>query len=197
MKNVPLSYPFQLFRNWFAEAEHCDAIHDATAMCLATANLHGAPSARIVLLKHMDENGFTFFTNKNSRKSEEMKRNQSVALCFYWAPLNKQVRIEGYVENVSEEESDAYFNSRARESRIGAWASQQSAELDGVEKLQEAFAHYQQQFKNKDIPRPSYWGGWRVIPTRMEFWQDGAHRLHKREVFVRFADGWEAGLLYP
>lgn len=189
--------PFIRFRSWFDEAQNCDAIKDPTAMCLATANRKAAPSARIVLLKTLDEQGFVFFTNWQSRKSHDMDENQAVALCFYWPEINKQVRVEGHVEKTSSADSDAYFKSRPRESQIGAWASNQSQELNNRAALEKRFAEYKQHYEGCDVPRPENWGGWRVIPSKIEFWEAGAHRLHTRELYIRSAHGWEQSLLYP
>lgn len=192
-----MSHPLRKFQSWYDEAKSCETIHDASAMCLSTATRLGAPSSRMVLLKTIDQTGFVFFTNMNSRKSAELRENQNAALCFYWQPIGKQVRVEGYAERISDEEADIYFKTRARGSQLGAWASQQSEKLDHLSRLKDTYARLEKQYEGKDIPRPPHWSGWRVIPVRMEFWEEEPHRLHKREAFIRHADGWESFLLQP
>jgi pyridoxamine 5'-phosphate oxidase len=187
--------PMTQFIGWLAEAKKRKDIAEPTAMCLATA-LDNKPSARIVLLKAIDT-GFVFYTNLESRKSEEIKHNHHVALCFHWMPLKKQVRVEGVIEKVSEQEADAYFASRPRESQIGAWSSPQSRPLVNRGDLVKAVAENTIKFKNGPIPRPPFWSGWRVIPTAIEFWQEGKFRLHDREVFTRSGDTWDVKKLYP
>ena len=192
------NHPFKIFSAWYEEAQQCAQIKDASAMCLSTANRHGAPSSRMVLLKGVDQNSFIFYTNLGSRKSHEMEENQAVALCFYWPELGKQVRVEGHVERTSNQESDAYFAVRPRESQIGAWASRQSEELGDRQVLKDAFAKFQAEFAGKEtISRPENWGGWHVFPERVEFWEEGKHRLHKRRLLVRESSGWVETLLYP
>lgn len=166
-------------------------------MTLATVDSKGQPSARIVLLKAFDERGFVFYTNLDSRKSREMKQNSKAALCFYWMPLERQVRIEGKVEPVSAAEADAYFATRPRESRIGAWSSKQSSPLDSRDTLVRAVAETTKKFEGQDVPRPEFWSGWRVIPETIEFWQQGESRLHDREVYTRTGGGWTVNRLYP
>ena len=186
----------ELFQLWFAAAKAHPAIPDATAMTLATC-AENKPSLRVVLLKEADERGFTFYTNMQSRKGDELHQNPQAALCFYWEPLGKQVRIEGSVAPVDDVEADAYFQSRPRESQIGAWASQQSRALESRAALMQRFEEISKQYEGKPVPRPPHWSGWRLVPGRMEFWQAGAHRLHDREVFTREAGTWSVRRLYP
>lgn len=166
-------------------------------MCLATADNNGKPSARIVLLKIFDERGFVFFTNANSDKGRDLAANPQAALCLYWDALGKQIRIEGEVEPSSVQESDDYFNSRHPQSRRGAVASQQSGQLASRDTLLAKMQQVQAEYGDTP-PRPAHWHGWRIRPNRIEFWQEGAYRLHEREVFIRQdEDMWEAVLLYP
>lgn len=194
---VTIDELFARFDSWHEEARLCKTIPYANAMTLSTVNAQGAPSSRIVLLKGRDAQGFTFFTNMNSRKAQEIRGNQAVALCFYWGELGKQVRVEGRAEPASEAESDAYFATRPRESQLGAWASLQSTPMDSHADLKNRFAEVTKHYQGQDVPRPPHWGGWRVIPTRIEFWEEGAHRLHKRNVYSRTAQGWTQEILYP
>ena len=166
-------------------------------MTLATVSDVGAPSARIVLLKGVDESGFVFYTNLESRKGNEIKHNRKVALCFHWMPLERQVRVEGTAEPVSDAEADAYFASRPRESQIGAWSSKQSQELSGCTELMQAIAINTAKFIGRAVPRPPQWSGWRIVPDRVEFWQQGAFRIHDREVYVRQDADWAVKKLYP
>lgn len=189
--------PIAKFIAWLDEAKACKDIIEPTAMTLATADKAGQPSARIVLLKAVDAQGFVFYTNLESHKSEEIKNNARVALCFHWPPLFRQVRVEGMAEAVSAKEADAYFSTRFRDSQIGAWASKQSRPLKNREELEQAFAATAKKFEGKDVPRPPYWSGWRVVPRRIEFWQEGAHRLHDRELYTRQGQGWKITRLYP
>ena len=189
--------PYELFDAWFAEAKASEP-NDADAMTLATVGADGKPSARIVLLKQVDpQGGFTFHTNSLSRKGEEMAANAEVALLFHWKSLRRQVRIEGRVTPAPATESDAYFATRGRQSQLSAWASQQSRPLGSRDKLEERQAEMEQRFAHGDVPRPPHWHGYRVAPRRLEFWSDGAHRLHDRRLFTRTDDGWSEGLLYP
>ncbi|MBY0408452.1 MAG: pyridoxamine 5'-phosphate oxidase [Rickettsiales bacterium] len=190
--------PIARFSAWMEEAKSHPGISEPTAMTVATVDGEGKPSARILLLKGHDARGFTFYTNSESRKGEELKHNPHVALCFYWMPLQRQVRIEGSVTKVEGEEADAYFASRRRESRIGAWASQQSRPLENREVFMQALAEQTKRFEGKDVPRPAHWYGWRLAPERMEFWQEVEFRLHDRDVYTRNAEGdWNLGKLYP
>jgi pyridoxamine 5'-phosphate oxidase len=190
--------PIKEFALWFEEAKNCPAINDATEVCLATANKKGQPSARMVLLKKFDDRGFCIFTNYGGRKGKELIENPHASLCFYWNPLGKQIRIEGRVEKLSPAESDEYFDSRADDSKLGAWASKQSEELQSRQEFLDAIEKYKQQFAGQKIPRPEFWGGFRVIPATIEFWQAEQFRYHRREVFEKQADGsWANKLLYP
>ncbi len=197
MKKTSLQEPFERFSSWFDLACATKEIVEPTAMCLATVDKNNSPSARMVLLKKFDERGFCFFTNLNSRKGEELKNNQNVALCFYWGLLGKQVRIEGAVELVLQQEADEYFASRRRDSRIGAWASKQSQEMQDWSEFEERISLMNKEFAEKDVPRPEFWSGFRVAPKAIEFWQEGEFRIHKREVYERFADGWKVKKIYP
>ncbi|MBM3616952.1 MAG: pyridoxamine 5'-phosphate oxidase [Alphaproteobacteria bacterium] len=196
---MTLPVPFQRFQQWFDEARHVESRQrEFNAMCLSTVGADGMPSSRIVLLKGVDADGFVFFTNKTSRKSDELRQNDAAALCFYWPEVGKQVRVEGYVEDTTDAESDAYFASRQRESQIGAWASHQSQPLDSRAALLKRHEEFTERFKGQDVPRPPHWGGWRIRPVRIEFWENGSHRLHNRELFSRTANGtWQSTLLNP
>lgn len=191
MRNL-LSYtdPMHVFDAWFAEAVLAE-MNDPNAMTLATVGEDGSPSARIVLLKHYDANGFVFFTNLQSQKARDIDGNQSVALCFHWKSLQKQVRVKGIAHAVESDEVDAYFVSRPRESQIGAWASAQSRPLESRKILEDACAAYDAQFQGV-IPRPPHWGGFRVVPGVMEFWEEQPFRLHNRFVYQRKNEGFES-----
>ena len=191
-----MSDPFPLFDAWFAEAQASE-INDPEAMALATAVASGQPSVRMVLLKGHGPYGFVFYTNGESAKGEQLRANAQAALLFHWKSLRRQVRIEGPVERVSDGAADAYFASRGRDSRLGAWASDQSRPLDSRDRFEQRFAEMEQRFAGQDVARPPHWGGFRVVPKRMEFWMDRPHRLHERRLFTRSGDGWTEGLLYP
>jgi pyridoxamine 5'-phosphate oxidase len=189
--------PIALFDAWYAEARAAE-INDADAMALATAEKDGMPSVRMVLLKGYGQEGFTFYTNADSRKGEELAANPQAALLFHWKSLRRQVRIEGSVEAVSREEADAYFATRGRDSQIGAWASDQSRPLDSRETFEARYEQMRLRYDGMDIPRPPRWTGFRVFPIRLEFWTDRPHRLHERRLFWRkLGGGWHEGLLYP
>lgn len=189
--------PFVKFAEWMAEAWRAEP-DDANAMTLATAAADGSPAARIVLLKGADDRGFVFYTNKQSRKGSELADNTKAALLFHWKPLGRQVRIEGRVEHVTDAESDAYFASRPRVSRLGAWASDQSRELATRAELEARLAEYEARYPGDDIPRPAHWSGYRVIPERFEFWQNMPFRLHDRTVYTIAANGgWTIRKLFP
>lgn len=197
MKKVLIHEPFQKFNQWFELAKNTKEIIEPTAMCLATVDQNNFPSARMVLLKKFDESGFCFFTNLTSRKGAELEKNKNVALCFYWGFLGKQIRIEGKVETVSQQEADDYFASRRRDSRIGAWASKQSQEMSDWSEFTDRIAKKTQEFEGKEVTRPQFWSGFRVLPKAIEFWQEGEFRIHQREVFERFEDGWKVKKIYP
>lgn len=188
--------PFALFDAWFAEAEATEP-NDPNAVALATADGAGRPSVRMVLLKGHGPDGFIFYTNREGRKADDLAANAQAALLFHWKSLRRQVRIEGVVVHAGDAESDAYFATRGRDSQLGAWASDQSRPLDARETFEARFAEVQERFDGQDVPRPPHWGGYRVIPDRLEFWRDRPHRLHERRLFMRAADGWIEGLLYP
>jgi len=188
--------PHALFDAWYAEARQSEP-NDSNAMALASAGADGQPSVRMVLLKGHDQRGFVFYTNLNSRKARELIDSPKAALLFHWKSLRRQVRIEGPVEEVSQDEADAYFASRARDSQLGAWASDQSQPLPSRETFEQGFEEMRARFDGADVPRPPHWSGFRVIPRRIEFWLDRAHRLHERRLFTREGDGWSEGLLYP
>jgi pyridoxamine 5'-phosphate oxidase len=196
VSDAAYSEPFTLFANWFAQAKGKE-VGDAEAMTLATVTPDGAPSARVVLLRGCDERGFVFFTNYDSRKGEDLSGNPRAALCFHWKSLERQVRIEGRAETVSDAEGDAYFARRARESQIGAWASDQSRELDSRATLERRTVEMEKRFAGGPVPRPPRWSGFRVIPDRVEFWEERPHRLHDRVVYRRDGEGWRKFRLYP
>ena len=188
--------PVELFQAWFHAAEE-SGILLPEAMSLATATPEGVPSVRMVLLKGVDADGFVFFTNYESRKAGELDANPRAALCFHWAVLQRQVRVAGSVVRVGEEENRAYFDSRPRGSRIGAWASLQSRPLPSREELESRVREHDHRFAGEDVPLPPFWGGYRLTPERIEFWQGRADRLHDRLVFDSSAEGWKAHRLYP
>ena len=188
--------PFTLFDSWYAEAKESEP-NDPNAVALATADAEGRPSVRMVLLKGHGPNGFVIYTNRESRKAGELAANPQGALLFHWKSLRRQIRIEGPVSWATDEESDAYFASRGRDSQLGAWASEQSRPLDSRETFEQRFVEMAAKFEGQDVPRPPHWGGYRVTPTRIEFWQDRAHRLHERRLFTRDDGNWSEGLLFP
>lgn len=192
-----LKEPFKKFGEWFDKACSTQEIIEPTAMCLATVDENNCPSARMVLLKGFDERGFCFYTNLTSRKGKELAQNNNVALCFYWGVLGRQVRIEGAVEKVTIEEADAYFASRRRGSQIGAWASKQSHEMAEWSEFEERIKKVSADFEGQEVPRPPFWSGFRVVPKRIEFWEEGEFRIHRREVFERVVDGWKTKKIYP
>lgn len=188
--------PFLLFDEWYAEARAAE-INDPDAMALATADSAGRPAVRMVLLKDHGPDGFVFYTNRESRKGDELAANPQASLLFHWKALRRQVRIEGAIEPVPGAEADAYFATRNRDSQLGAWASDQSRPLDSRATFEQRFEEVKARYEGQDVSRPPYWGGYRLIPDRIEFWSDRPHRLHERRLFTRGADGWTEGLLYP
>ena len=189
--------PIARFLEWLEHAKQCVAIPEPTAMTLATVDGEGNPSARVGLLKEAGARGFVFYTNLESAKARDIQDSPKVALNFYWMPLNRQVRVQGIADPVSDTEADVYFASRARESQIGAWASAQSRPLASREKMMERVEEYTRRFAGQPVPRPPFWSGWRVVPRRIEFWQQGDHRLHDRDLYTRQPDGWNVQKLYP
>jgi pyridoxamine 5'-phosphate oxidase len=188
--------PIAVFQRWLTEAEASE-INDPTAMCLATVDAQGLPEARMVLLKGVDDRGFVFYTNVESRKADALRANREAALCFHWKSLRRQVRVVGPVEPTTTDEADAYFASRARISQLGAWASLQSRPLDSRATLEARLSDVERRFDNAEVPRPDNWSGYRVVPRAIEFWQDQPYRLHDRHLFERGATGWRCSRLYP
>lgn len=190
--------PFGLFASWLEDAKKKE-INDANAMALATADADGLPDVRMVLLKDVSEGGFVFYTNLESAKGEQLIANAQAALCFHWKSLRRQVRVRGRVETVSQDEADAYFASRARDSRIGAWASKQSRPLESRFALEKAVAREAARFGIGEVPRPEHWSGFRIRPLQLEFWRDRPFRLHDRMTFLRrdFSSPWTVSRLYP
>jgi pyridoxamine 5'-phosphate oxidase len=189
--------PFAWFQRWMAEAEASEP-SNPNAMTVVSVGEGGKPSARTVLLKGVDPRGFVFYTNTQSRKGDEISTNPLVSLLFYWKSLGRQVRIEGRVEPVTAAEADAYYATRARVSRLGAWASDQSRPLSERAELERRLKYFEEKYPGDDIPRPPHWCGYRVLPDRFEFWQDMPFRLHDRTIFERAPDGgWTCGKLYP
>ena len=184
------------FRRWFDETLAA-GLHEPNAMTVATATPDGRPSARVVLLKGFDERGFVFYTNYEGRKGRELAENPHAALLFYWGELERQVRIEGRASRVPGEESDAYYESRPRGSRLGAWASAQSREVEGRDTLEERLRGLEAEHEGREVPRPPFWGGYRVEPEAVEFWQGRENRLHDRLVYRRSPDGWKVVRLQP
>jgi pyridoxamine 5'-phosphate oxidase len=191
-----LAEPFRLFDAWFQDAR-AKELNDPEAMTLATVGADGMPSARMVLLKDVGLRGFVFYTNYESRKGEQLLAHPQAALCFHWKSLRRSVRVEGMVEKTTPEEADAYFASRPRSSQIGAWASDQSRPLEGRFALEARVAKFTAKFGVGPIPRPPHWSGFRISPSRIEFWEDRPFRLHDRLVYTREAEGWATTKLYP
>ena len=190
--------PFELFEKWFDEAKKKE-INDPNALALGTASKEGIPSVRMVLLKGFDKNGFIFYTNLNSQKGNEIKANPNATMCFHWKSLLRQIRIVGTLSPVSEKIADDYYNSRAYESRIGAWASKQSSILKDRDELINALKNFRNKYKDKDnVPRPSHWSGWNLKPSTIEFWLDGDNRIHERLKYSLDKNNrWSKNLLSP
>jgi len=195
---LDLDNPFELFHQWFEEAKKRE-INDPNALALGTASKDGVPSVRMVLLKDYNKNGFVFYTNLNSQKGNEIKKNPNATMCFHWKSLLRQIRIVGTLKQVDDQTADEYYNSRAYESRIGAWASKQSTVLKNRDDLLNAIEDFKKKFKEKDkVPRPNHWSGWNLKPSSIEFWLDGDNRIHERLKYV--LDGkanWTKCLLSP
>ena len=191
--------PIARFQGVLAEARAVDRelLPEPTAFALGTVSADGWPAVRILLLKAVDERGFVFYTNYESRKGRELLATRRAAMCFHWQPLELQVRVEGPVEPVSDAEADAYFASRARGSRIGAWASLQSRPIDPPRALEERVAEFEGKFAGREVPRPPHWSGFRLVPRAIEFWKNMPSRLHVRHRYTRTERGWEVETLYP
>jgi len=196
MSEISFSEPFALFAAWMKEAEASE-VNDPEAVCVSSVDAAGRPSSRMVLLKAVDERGFVFYTNFESRKGTEILANPQVALLFHWKSLRRQVRIEGRAVPVDPAEADAYFATRARGSQIGAWASQQSRPLESRFALERRVAEFAAKFGLGKVPRPDHWSGFRVPPDRLEFWRDKPFRLHDRDIYIREGEGWARQKLYP
>lgn len=194
--SLPHHVPFARFAEVFSRAQAAQP-QDPNAVTLATVDAQGRPSARVVLLKDFDERGFVLYTNGESRKGRELSPQAAAALCFYWPALREQVRVEGRVEPVSAADADAYFATRPRESQVGAWASLQSQTLGARSELEARVADFTRRFEGQAVPRPPHWGGFRVVPTSLEFWKAHPFRLHWREVYERDGEGWALRTLYP
>ena len=192
-----LDDPLELFKYWMAEAEKTE-ISDPTALSLATTTKKGEPNVRMVLLKGASSNGFVFYTNLNSPKSQELKKNPKAAMCFYWKSINRQVRILGDINQVEDKEADNYFQTRPYGSKIGAWASDQSNIMETRSELLKKTENFKNKYKDKkNVPRPPYWSGWCLKPTSIEFWLHKENRNHERLRYNKFTSGWKKEILYP
>jgi pyridoxamine 5'-phosphate oxidase len=196
---TPIIEPFARFLDLLAAAKALGppCLPEPTAFTLATADASGQPSARILLLKAVDERGFVFYTNYESRKGRELLAHPQAAMCFHWQPLEQQVRVEGVARSVTAEEADAYFASRARASQLGAWASHQSRTIANPGELEARLLEMETRFEGGPVPRPPHWSGFRLVPNRIEFWRNMPSRLHERIVYIREPDGWRTESLYP
>jgi pyridoxamine 5'-phosphate oxidase len=195
----PVQNPISRFNRLYAQAQGIDRaiLAEPNAMSLATVGMNGNPSVRVVLMKAVDEDGFVFYTNLESRKGRELRTRPMAAICFHWPPLEVQVRAEGPVTQVSDSEADEYFATRSRPSQIGAWASIQSQPIERVEDLPDRVAEYERKFEGRDVPRPPFWSGFRLKPDRIEFWKNKPGRLHERHLYIRSGDSWTMETLYP
>ena len=193
---APLDEPFKRFLELFERAKK-EETHDPTAVALATSTMHGRPSLRMVLLKEASFQGFVFYTNYQSRKAAEMEANSQAAMAFYWPVMNVQIRVEGTLDRTSAEESDAYFESRPVGHRLGTWASEQSREIDSAAELARRFDEVEERFKDREVPRPAHWGGYRITPEAIEFWFGRDNRMHERELYTRAGNGWTVRRLQP
>ena len=195
---LDLDDPIQLFKIWMEEAKKSE-LNDPNALSLATSNKNNFPSVRMVLLKNFNKNGFVFYTNLKSQKGNELKDNPKAAMCFHWKSLSRQVRVNGTASQVLDEDADQYYNSRAYESRIGAWASKQSEELNNRDQLMNSIKEYKKKYSDeKKVPRPSHWSGWNLSPLSIEFWLDGDNRIHERLKYTKDSSGrWNKFLLSP
>ena len=194
---LDLNDPFELFEKWFAEAKKKE-INDPNALALGTANKEGIPSVRMVLLKGFDKNGFVFYTNLNSQKGNELKENPNASMCFHWKSLLRQIRVVGTLNQVDDKTADDYYNTRAYESRIGAWASKQSSILKNRDELLNNLENFKKKFKDKNnVPRPDHWSGWNLKPSSIEFWLDGDNRIHERLKYTLDKNNWIKSLLSP
>jgi len=194
---LDLDDPLELFKSWMAEAKKKE-IRDPTASSLATANNAGQPDVRMVLLKGLSSRGFVFYTNLNSSKSRDLKENPKAAMCFHWKSFNRQIRILGSVTKVDDREADLYFNTRPYESRISAWASDQSNSMEKSSELSKKVENFKKKYKDeKDVPRPPYWSGWCLRPSSVEFWLHKDNRIHERLRYNKAAKGWKKEILYP
>ena len=188
--------PIELFKKWFAKAEETE-INDPNAVAVATADKTNQPSVRMVLLKGLSDKGFVFYTNFNSKKGSDLKINKKSSMCFHWKSIRRQVRIIGTVEKVTDKEADDYYNSRPYKNKIGAWASSQSEILDKRDDFIKKIETYEKKYPSNNIPRPTHWSGWRLIPSQIEFWLDGEGRIHERLNYKKEKGNWKKELLYP